>query len=169
MLPPLNHMQSMLHSLMASQAAGPILWEPFQTFKTFSFHSKWNPLTGRPPCSKLERDLLGLLVRLGSMGLTNPVTLSTNAFQTSQCLTAPLAALIITQQIDQTTDPGLTCSPKNSIHRENRQLQDQQAKDIYAQLTPQLKRCVDLAVEKGSSSWFTALPLPDHGFFLHKG
>ena len=126
-------------------------------------------LTGRPPCSKLERDLLGLPVRLGGMGLTNPVTLSTNAFQASQHPTAPLAALIITQQINQNTDPDLTRSLKNSIHRENRQRQDQQAKDIYAQLTPQLKRCVDLAVEKGSSSWLTVLPLPDHGFFLHKG
>ena len=113
-------------------------------------------LTGRPPCSKLERDLLGLPVRLGGMGLTNPVVLSTNAFQASQHLTAPLAALIITQQIDQNTDPDLTRSLKNSIHRENRQRQDQQAKDIYAQLTPQLKRCVDLAVEKGSSFWHTA-------------
>ena len=97
------------------------------------------------------------------------VTLSTNAFQASQRLTAPLAALIITQQIDETTDPDLTHSLKNSIQSKNRQRQDQQAKDIYAQLTPQLKRCVDLAAEKGSSSWLTALPLPDHGFFLHKG
>ena len=29
-------------------------------------------LTGSPPCSKLECDLLGLPVRLGGMGLTNP-------------------------------------------------------------------------------------------------
>ena len=84
------------------------------------------------------------------MGLTNPVTLSTNAFQASQRLTAPLAALIITQQIDQNTDPDLTRSLKNSIYCENRQRQDQQAMDIYTQLTPQLKRCVDLAAEKGS-------------------
>ena len=98
-------------------------------------------LTGRPPCSKLERDLLGLPVRLGGMGLTNPVTLSTNAFHGSQRLT-------ITQEINQVADPDLTRSMKNSIHRENRQHQDQQAKDIHAQLTPQLKHCVDLAVEK---------------------
>ena len=126
-------------------------------------------LTGRPPCSKQERDLLGLPVRLGGMGLTNPVTLSTNAFHGSQRLTAPLAALIITQEINQVADPDLTRNLKNSIHCENRQHQDQQAKDIHAQLTPQLKRCVDLAIEKGSSSWLTALPLSDHGFFLHKG
>ena len=124
-------------------------------------------VTSRPPCSKLERDLLDLPVRLGGMGLTNPVTLSTNAFHASQRLTAPLAALIITQEINQAADPDLTRSLKSSIRSENRQRQ--QAKDIHAQLTPQLKRCVNLAVERGSSSRLTALPLSDHGFFLHKG
>ena len=82
------------------------------------------------------------------MGLTNPVTLSTNAFHGSQRLTAPLAALIITQETNQVADPDLTRSLKNSIHRENRQRQDQQAKDIHAQLTPQLKRCVALQLKK---------------------
>ena len=77
--------------------------------------------------------------------------------------------MIITQETNQVADPDLTRSLKNSIHRENRQRQGQQAKDIHAQLTPQLKRCVDLAAEKGSSSWLTALPLSDHGFYLHKG
>ena len=74
-------------------------------------------LTSRPPCLKLERDLLGLPVRLGVMGLTHPVMLSTNAFHGSQRLTAPLAALIITQETNQVADPDLTRSLKNSIHR----------------------------------------------------
>ena len=36
-------------------------------------------------------------------------------------------------------------------------------------LTPELKRCVELAQEKGASSWLSVLPLEEHGFFLHKG
>ena len=31
-----------------------------------------------------------------------------------------------------------------------------------------MQRAVDLAKEKGSSTWLTALPLTDHGFTLHK-
>ena len=31
------------------------------------------------------------------------------------------------------------------------------------------KRNVDLAKEKGASSWMSVLPLEDHGFSLHKG
>ena len=32
-----------------------------------------------------------------------------------------------------------------------------------------MRRTVDLAKEKGSSTWLTTLPLAEHGFALHKG
>ena len=32
-----------------------------------------------------------------------------------------------------------------------------------------LKRAVELAKEKGASTWLTSLPLSEHGFTLHKG
>ena len=125
-------------------------------------------LTGRPPCSSLERDLLSLPARLGGMGLSNPTSYSQYAFLASQRLTAPLAALIVTQEVDQIVSPDMCHNLKSSIRKENRLRQDQLAEDIHAQLSPQLKR-VELASTKGSSSWLTALPLSDHGFFLHKG
>ena len=40
---------------------------------------------------------------------------------------------------------------------------------LSASLPPNLKHCLDLASEKGASSWLTALPLECHGFVLHKG
>ena len=46
-------------------------------------------LTGRAPCSRQERDLLALPVGLGGLGLTNPATNSSHAFQASERLTAP--------------------------------------------------------------------------------
>ena len=110
-------------------------------------------IIGRPPCSELERDLLSLPARIGGMGLTNPATVSQNAFLASQRLTAPLAALIITQETNQAVDPSLTQRLKSTIRSENRQRHDQQALNIYVQLTPQQKRCVDLAKARGSSSW----------------
>ena len=126
-------------------------------------------LTGRPPCSKVERDLLGLPVRLGGLGLTNPVTLSQYAFNASQRLTAPLAALIIAQETNETANPDQIHNLKRVIRIQNRQRQDQQAKDIFSQLSPQQRPCIDLAAERGSSSWLTALPLTERGFHLHKG
>ena len=40
---------------------------------------------------------------------------------------------------------------------------------MYDHLPPRLKRCVDLAKEKGASSWLSVLPLDDQNFSLHKG
>ena len=42
------------------------------------------------------------------------------------------------------------------------------AQMIRESLTPPLQLAMDLAQEKGASSWFTALPLEEHGFTLHK-
>ncbi len=58
---------------------------------------------------------------------------------------------------------------KTEIRASNRQHSEDRAKAIYSQLTPQLKRCVDLAKERGASSWLAMLPLSEQGFHLHKG
>ena len=41
--------------------------------------------------------------------------------------------------------------------------------DLRHQLCDRLKRVMELASEKGASSWLTALPLTEHSFSLHKG
>ena len=58
---------------------------------------------------------------------------------------------------------------KASIRRSNREHQAQQAVSVQCHLSPQLKRHIELAMEKGASSWLSVLPLDDHNFSLHKG
>ena len=50
-------------------------------------------LTGHPSCSSVERDLLALPVRMGGMGLVNPVSSFQRVFFTSLQLTSPLVSL----------------------------------------------------------------------------
>ena len=126
-------------------------------------------LTERPPCSSVERDLLVLPVRLGGLGLRDPSTASSENFQSSERITAPLVALIISQNVGESVDPFTTSTIKKEIKKRNHQRQDEQAHIVYDQLAPDLKRCVDLSKEKGSSSWLSVLPLEEHGFYLHKG
>ena len=123
-------------------------------------------LTGRPPCSREERDLLALPVRLGGMGIINPVS-SSCVFVASVRLTSPLVAIVATQDQDQSVDILEVMEIKASIRQTNREHQAQQAVTIYDHLFE--KRLVDLAKEKGASSWLSVLPLDDHGFSLHKG
>ena len=50
----------------------------------------------------------------------------------------------------------------------NRGRSVREADDLYSQLSDSLQRAVNLAKEKGASTWLTVLPLTDHGFALHK-
>ena len=43
------------------------------------------------------------------------------------------------------------------------------AQELHSSLPKSLQRCLDVASEKGASTWLTALPLEEHGFVLHKG
>ena len=45
---------------------------------------------------------------------------------------------------------------------------DDDATRTQSKLNPPLKRSIDLAKEKGASSWLMALPLDDQGFALYK-
>ena len=72
---------------------------------------------------------------------------------------------------DQTLeiDPNDIFVAKTEIRASNRRHSEDRANAIYSQLTPEMKRCVDLTKERGSSSWLSVLPLSEQGFHLHKG
>ena len=103
------------------------------------------------------------------MGITNPVSTSHRNFEASTRLTSPLVATIATQDQDRLVDISEVLEAKASIRRSNREYQAQQAESVRGQLSPQLNRLVELAMEKGASSWLSVLPLDDHNFSLHKG
>ena len=57
---------------------------------------------------------------------------------------------------------------KVTIKNQNKEMSSKEADALYSQLPVQLQKAVDLAKEKGASTWLTALPLKEHGFSLHK-
>ena len=69
----------------------------------------------------------------------------------------------------QTVDRDHIHQLKQSIRKKNHEHQTMVADTLQSDLSPSLKRCVDLAKESGSSSWLTVLPILDHGVYLHKG
>ena len=142
------------------------LLSPLET----AIHKHFIPaLTGREACSAVERDLLALPVRLGGMGLVNPMSESTYAFEASKCITAPLVALIVAQNPHQEVQRNEIQKEKKRMKKRRRELQEHRTQEIQAQLNPQLQRSIELAQEKGSSAWLTVLPVAEHGFLLHKG
>ena len=93
---------------------------------------------------KIEREMLALPVRLGGMGINNPTKESTYAFEASECITAPLVALILAQEINpvQRNDHQKV---KHLVKRRKQELQKECAEEIKAQLNSQLQRSLSLA------------------------
>ena len=54
------------------------------------------------------------------------------------------------------------------VGRDNRKRSQDEADVIYQKLPEPLQMAMDLAKQKGASSWLTVLPLSEHGFTLHR-
>ena len=116
------------------------------------------------------RNLLALPTRVGGLGITNPVLQATSQYLTSIKITCPLVKLILSQTSDF---PYETVAEQLEIRSELRRVKKQEltsaVDSVSNDLPVSLKRSVELASEKGASSWLSALPIQEHGFCLHKG
>ena len=127
-------------------------------------------LTGRAPPSDIDRELLALPVRLGGLGLVNPTRQSQQEYQASIEISAPLKNLILEQKSDycfECLEEQLKA--RRDTHKRNRDQAKSSATLLRASAPKSLQRAMDLAQEKGASSWLTALPLEEFGLTLHKG
>ena len=118
----------------------------------------------------MERQLLALPVREGGLNIIDPTKSAESHFNAYTAISAPIIALLIQQT------PNYTSTEKDEqqkivldVKRHNRKVQHDEAEPVYKDLPKELQKAVDLAREKDSSSWLTALPIAKHGFALHKG
>ena len=123
-------------------------------------------LTGRDPCSEVERELLTLPCRLGGLNIPNPTTICEFQFSASKKLSGPLASLIL-RQSDEFSIPSLH-SIKSEIRRARQLLLTANFDDVKSRLDSTLQRTMDLLRAKCSSNWLTALPIEEQGFHLNK-
>ena len=125
-------------------------------------------ITGQEAPNNVVHDLLALPGRLGGLSLCNPAAQADTEYNASTQLTAPLVALIVARERSLGECFEHQKLIKREIHRSKRKLQDDKANALMEILPDSLKRCVQLAQEKGASSWLTVRPLQEHGFRLHK-
>ena len=131
-------------------------------------HSKLIPAwTGRAPPNDTERELFTLPARLGGLGIVNPASSSSREFDASVSISAPLSHFIKPKVPEYSGD---TIEARMRAKQEVRkQRQEVSAATLKVTLKDLLKHAMDLAQEKGASTWLTSLPLEDYGFSLHKG
>ena len=126
-------------------------------------------LTGHDAPNDVERRLFSLPARLGGLNITDPSSFANEQFNASQQVTKPLVDLILSESQSYPYEVlAEQIDVKSTIKSRRRHLGLVAAQVIRESLTPPLQLAMDLAQEKGASSWLTALPLEEHGFTLHK-
>ena len=127
-------------------------------------------LTGQAVFGENVRNLLALPTRIGGLGITNTVLQANSQYLTSMKITCLLVTLILSQTSDF---PYETVAKQLGIRSELRRVKKQEltsAMDSVSNDLPvSLKRSVQLASEKGASSWLSTLLIQEHGFCLQKG
>ena len=127
-------------------------------------------ITDRPPPSDCERELLALPARHGGIALTDPTERSQAQYEASIKITSSLTEAILKQDPDYSIDiMSRQITGRHEVHALNRQKSDDAATILKHSLPCSLNRAMDLASEKGASSWLTTLPIEEFGFALHKG
>ena len=118
------------------------------------------------------RSLFCLPCRFGGLGIPNSTESSSVKYLHSVTVTSPLVDLVF-DQCDHILYSVLStqAETKRSLHSTNCQTQIHvdRATSIYSRLSPALQRLINIAQEKGSSTWLSVVPLCSHGYHLHKG
>ena len=127
-------------------------------------------LTGRPPPNDLDRDLLALPARLGGIALVNPTQATDTDHLSSIKITEVLKDAILQQDFQYSGEVVVQqLEAKIEVQQLRREQTRQASEQLKESLPYSLKRSMDLAQEKGASSWLTCLPIEEFGFTLHKG
>ena len=126
-------------------------------------------LSGRPPPNEVERELFSLPARLGGIAISNPSNTAELEFNSSIQVTKALKEAILQQEFHYTSE---TLTEQTKARSEVQKLgrdKAEQSSLLLKDLLPQsLKFSMELAQEKGASSWLTSLPIEEYGFSLHK-
>ena len=110
-----------------------------------------------------------LPVRYGELSITNPARTSQREFNCSKQITEPLVQLILQQDQDikrlslQDID-----NKKADLKKEKEDFLKTRYDILFGKADQKLRNHLSQAVEKGASSWLTALPLKSLNYVLNK-
>ena len=101
--------------------------------------------------------------------MSNPSKRPSEEFVASLQVTGPLKSLISEKNPEYPVEAlEEQMETKAKIHNMRRSQQQESACLLKSSLDSSLQRSMELAQEKGASSWLTALPVAEFGFTLHK-
>ena len=124
-------------------------------------------MTVRSAPSSIQRNMLALLPKHGSLGIVKPSPLC-QEFTNSQMITAPLSRLILQQDTDLTNVQKEQNRLLSAVHLQKKSTMKAIAEQLEHEVPKAMKRSIDLAKEKGASTWLSVLSLIKYDLLLHK-
>ena len=106
---------------------------------------------------------------MGGLGIAIPSQQADREHLSSLMVTSALQDHIILQNEAYGHEVIAKQLESKAIVRNKNRKSSKAACELTVVLPDSLRRSVELASEKGSSTWLTLLPLSEHGFALHKG
>ena len=90
--------------------------------------------------------------------------------ENSHSITEPLLQAIMQQKRDGMDEcTADTMKIRQDLKVQKRKQTQEKLEDLRKEATTNMKLAMDLAMEKGASSWLSVLPIEEFGFLLHKG
>ena len=125
-------------------------------------------LVGRK-INNLEREIFSLPVRYGGMNILNPIERSDQEFRASVFITEDLTNIIKNQESDLSNynEEEVMKKTKQAKLQKEEELK-RKYEDLMGRVSTNEKRMVELAQEKGASSWLSAPPMKALGYVLNK-
>ena len=117
--------------------------------------------------SDLERRILSLPTRLGGLGISNPIEMAPDQYQASKDVTKPLVQACLQGKGYEDKIIEEQLKAKRCL-KERKMTKSSKVNEVMLSSTHLQKRCLEMAQEKGASSWLNALPIKENGFALHK-
>ena len=110
-------------------------------------------ITGRPPCSTMERQLIALPPEIGELGLLQPTEEYNYTYEASRTITSPQVSLIKPQTIKGSISDESLMSLKEQIREKTSERRFQREGEIRSQLGTKQLSLLNLSQEKGASIW----------------
>ena len=121
------------------------------------------------PPSDLERELFGLPVSLGGLGICDPCRISTDDYNFSLELSRPLVDLILHQHGSLPHDViDSQYIILKQLSQAKYQSQIDAIQSVLTRSSSILRQTIEHCQDKGVSSWLSVIPIEQYGFALHK-
>ena len=114
-----------------------------------------------------ERLWYSLPPRKGGLGIIIPSEVSDTFYKNSRYMTSELVDRIVNQNVAEPREFDVHPS-KHEIRTEKTHREDEKLNYVKSTLNEAKTRLLEAITEKGASSWLTAMPIKEHGFYLSK-